>query len=50
MKGIIYALVFGVILGFLAMDAQTLWLKVIGWILAGWMFLAAIIAAVKKND
>jgi hypothetical protein len=47
MKAVIYALVFGVILGLLSTDADTLWLKVIGYILTGWMFLAALIMAVR---
>jgi len=47
MKAIIYALVFGVFLGLLSADADNPWLKVPGYILASWMFLAAIIQAVK---
>lgn len=47
MNPIIYALVFGVFLGLLSADASTPWLKVIGYILATWMFLAAIIAAIR---
>lgn len=47
MAGLIYALVFGVFLGLLSADATTEWLKVVGFILTGWMFLAAIIQAVK---
>jgi len=47
MPAVIYALVFGVILGLLSTDAQTPWLKVIGYILATWMFFAALIQAVR---
>lgn len=47
MKAVIYALVFGVILGLLSTDAQTPWLKVLGYILTSWMFLAALIQAVR---
>jgi len=47
---IIYALVFAVVLGFLAMDTQTLGLQITAAIMSGWMFLAAIIAAVRKDD
>lgn len=47
MSAVIYALSFGVILGLLSADATTLWLKVLGYILTGWMFLAALIQAVR---
>lgn len=47
MKAIIYALVFGVFLGLLSTDASNPWLKVPGYILAAWMFLAAIIQAIR---
>lgn len=47
MVGIIYALVFGVFLGLLSADASTLWLKIPGYILSGWMFLAAIILGIR---
>lgn len=47
MTGIIYALVFGVFLGLLSADASNLWLKIPGYILSGWMFLAAIINAIR---
>jgi len=47
MSAVIYALVFGVILGLLSTDAVTPWLKILGYILAGWMFLAALIQAVR---
>lgn len=50
MTPIIYALVFAVVLGFLAMDTQTLGLKITAAIMSAWMFLAAIIAAAKKKD
>jgi len=47
MKAIIYALVFGVFLGLLSTDASNPWLKAPGYILAAWMFLAAIIQAIR---
>lgn len=47
MSSVIYALVFGVFLGLLSADADTLWIKVIGWVMTSWMFLAAIIMAVR---
>ena len=47
MKAVIYALVFGVFLGLLSADASNPWLKGPGYILASWMFLAAIIQAVR---
>ena len=47
MKALIYALVFGVFLGLLSADASNLWLKVPGYILTSWMFLAAIVLAVR---
>lgn len=47
MKAIIYALVFGVFLGLLSTDASNPWLKVPGYILAAWMFLAAIVQAIR---
>lgn len=52
MSAVIYALAFGVILGLLSADASTMWLKVLGYILTSWMFLAAIIQAVRltKQD
>lgn len=50
MSAIIYALVFAVVLGFLAMDTQTLGLQITAAIMSAWMFLAAIIAAVRKDD
>lgn len=50
MKSIIYALVFGVVLGFLAIDTQTLGLQIVAALFSAWMFLAAIIAAAKKDD
>lgn len=50
MAAIIYALGFFVLIGWLALDAQTLWLKVVGFVMSGWMLLAAIIAAVRKDD
>jgi hypothetical protein len=49
MPAIIYALVFGVLLGFLSADATTLWLKVIGYGMAAWMFIAAIISAFRMT-
>ena len=45
MQAIIYALVFGTFLGLLSTDASNPWLKTPGYILAAWMFLAAIIQA-----
>lgn len=50
MVAIAYALGFFVLIGWLALDAQTPWLKVIGYIMSGYMLLAAIIAAVKSED
>lgn len=47
MKAIIYSLVFGVFLGLLSMEASSIWLKIPGYILASWMFLAAVILAVR---
>jgi len=47
MKPIIYALVFGVFLGLLSADASNPWLKIPGYILTAWMFLAAILQAVR---
>ena len=47
MKAVIYALVFGVFLGLLSADASNPWLKIPGYILALWMFLAAIVQAVR---
>jgi len=44
---IIYALVVGVFLGLLSADASTPWLKIPGYILTAWMFLAAILQAVR---
>ncbi len=49
MVPVIYSLVFGVALGLLATDATTYWLKVLGWVLSSWMFLAAIIAGVQMT-
>ena len=52
MGAIAYALVFGVSLGLLATDAELPWLKVIGYTLSAWMFLAAILQALRisKQD
>jgi hypothetical protein len=47
MKAVIYALVFGVFLGLLSADATNPWLKIPGYILASWMFLAAVVQAVR---
>jgi hypothetical protein len=47
MKALIYALVFGVFLGLLSADASNPWLQVPGYILTSWMFLAAIVLAVR---
>lgn len=47
MKPIIYALVFGVFLGLLSTDASNPWLKVPGYILTAWMFLAATLLAIR---
>ncbi len=47
MKAVIYALVFGVFLGLLSIDASNPWLKWPGYILAAWMFLAAILQAIR---
>ena len=47
MTGIAYALVFGVFLGLLSTDASTPWLKVVGYILTAWMFIAAILTAIR---
>lgn len=47
MAAVIYALVFGVFLGLLSADAKTWWLQIPGYILTSWMFLAAIVQAVK---
>lgn len=47
MGALIYALVFGVSLGFLSADAQTPWLKVLAGILAFWMFLAAVLQGIR---
>lgn len=49
MKPIIYALVFAVVLGFLAMDAQTLGLKIIAGLMSLYMFAAAIIEAIRHE-
>ena len=49
MKAIIYALVFGVFLGLLSTDVTNPWLKVPGYILAAWMFLAAFIQAFRLS-
>lgn len=45
----IYALVFGVFLGLLSADASTMWLKVVGYALTTWMFLAAIMAGLRMS-
>lgn len=50
MVAIIYALGAGVILGLLSADADTLWLKVLGYALTVWMFLAAIITAIRMSQ
>lgn len=50
MGAVIYALGFGVFLGLLSADANTLWLKVIGYVLTAWMFTAAIITAIRMNQ
>ena len=52
MAAILYALVFRVFLGLLSTDASNPWLKWPGYALAAWMFLAAIIMAVRftHND
>lgn len=47
MLAIIYALVFGVFLGLLSTDASNPWLKWPGYVLSGWMFLSAIVLAVR---
>ncbi len=47
MTAIIYSLVFGIFLGLLSADASNPWLKVPGYILAAWMFLAAILQAIR---
>tara|TARA_R110000764_G_scaffold118074_3_gene205474 strand:+ start:515 stop:676 length:162 start_codon:yes stop_codon:yes gene_type:complete len=47
MTAVIYALAVGVLLGFLSADADTLWLKIPGYSFAAWMFLAAILQAVR---
>ena len=49
MKPIIYALVFGIFLGLLTTDANSLWLKIPGYIMTAWMFLAATILATRLN-
>lgn len=47
MAGLAYALVFGVFLGFLSADAQTPWLQIIGYLMTAWMFIAAVMLAVR---
>lgn len=47
MKALLYALVFGIFLGLLGADASNILLKGIAYFLSGWMFLAAIILAVR---
>ena len=47
MTAVIYALVVGVVLGLLSADADALWLKIPGYSLAAWMFLAAILQAIR---
>ena len=47
MAAIIYALVFGVFLGLLSTDAENPWLKWPGYVLAAWMFLSAIMLAIR---
>lgn len=49
MGAVLYALVFGVTLGLLSTDATTPWLKVLGYVLTSWMFLAAIMAGVQMS-
>ena len=50
MKAIIFALVFAVILGSLALDAQTLGLKIIAGLMSLYMFAAAIIEALQYDN
>lgn len=49
MVAVLYALVFGVTLGLLSADATTPWLKVLGYVLTSWMFLAAIMAGFRMS-
>jgi predicted exporter len=49
MAAVLYALVFGVTLGLLSVDATTPWLKALGYVLTTWMFLAAILAGVRMS-
>lgn len=49
MAAIIYALVFGVFLGLLSTDADNPWLKWPGYVLSAWMFLSAIMLAIRFN-
>jgi hypothetical protein len=49
MGALAYTLVFGVFLGLLATDAKTPWLMVVGWVMASWMFLAAIITGIRMH-
>lgn len=47
MGALAYALVFGVFLGLLSTDAVTPWIKIVGYVMTGWMFLAAIVLAIR---
>jgi len=50
MAALLYALLFGVTLGLLSTDASTPWLKVVGYILSAWMFVAAIVTAIRLGN
>ena len=47
MRAVIFALVFGVVLGLLGTDAKTSWLGGIAYFLSAWMFIAAIVTATR---
>lgn len=50
MKAVIFALVFGVVLGLLGADANLPWLKAIAYVLSAWMFVAAIVTSVRLGQ